>query len=131
MTDKDQWERVTTLHRQGLLMEAEAGYRKIVQSDPANVAALHLLGMILHQQNQSSEALDCLGRALDLGGEQASLLANTAKVYLDLDDEPRALELLGRALDSDPEHYGSLYNQALVFSKMKNRKRVWLLSIDW
>jgi len=36
-------------HKRGNLKQAEAGYRHIINQDPGNSEALHLLGLIAYQ----------------------------------------------------------------------------------
>lgn len=129
MTSKEQWQQITALHRQNRLEEAQAGYRKIIRDDPSNAAAVHLLGMVLHQQGLTAEALDMLEKAIELGGDKPSLLSNTSKVHIDAGNFSKALELLERALRQDPEHFGSLFNQALAL-RQSERPAEGLNSID-
>ena len=37
------------LHRAGHLSQAEQLYRQVLQADPVNADALHLLGLVAHQ----------------------------------------------------------------------------------
>jgi Tfp pilus assembly protein PilF len=43
-------------HQRGKLTEAERLYRDILKVAPGHFDALHLLGILKHQQNQNSEA---------------------------------------------------------------------------
>ena len=59
------------LHRAGHAAEAEAGYRAALAADPAranpgHADALHLLGLLLHQSGNSTDALDFIAEALRL-----------------------------------------------------------------
>src|SRR6266404_1231787 len=58
-------------HQTGDFREAEAGYRNILQSDPGNVDALHLLGILAHQTGRNNEAIELIGRAISRNGLQA------------------------------------------------------------
>lgn len=53
------------LHRSGNLAGAHDAYRKILVADPRNLDALHLLGVLLSEQN-NAEGLDLIGRAVAL-----------------------------------------------------------------
>jgi len=118
MPNPPQWRRVTDLHQQGRLEEAETLYREILGTDPDHVVATHMLGMLLHQLGRSDEALVSLERAIELGGTRPAQLANTAKVYTDLDHSGKALKLLEQALSQDGQHFGAWYNQAQALRKL-------------
>src|SRR5437016_13094256 len=44
--------------------EAENAYRAILQIDPQQADALHLLGLVYHETNRPNLALDCMHRAV-------------------------------------------------------------------
>jgi tetratricopeptide (TPR) repeat protein len=52
------------LHRRGQLPEAETAYRTILQGDPTNAEALHLLGLVTLQSGRPGEAVDLIRQAL-------------------------------------------------------------------
>lgn len=51
-------------HQAGRLREAEALYRALLESDPGNSDALHLLGVAAHQLGRHDEAIGLIGRAI-------------------------------------------------------------------
>src|ERR1700685_1849206 len=51
-------------HRDGRLAEAEALYRQVQMMAPRNFDALHLSGLLAHQQGRAADAVDLLARAL-------------------------------------------------------------------
>ena len=53
-------------YQAGNLQQAERIYREILQVDPRNVPALHLLGLVAHQAGRNDFALHCIGEALRL-----------------------------------------------------------------
>jgi len=57
-------EQAVARHRAGQLGEAAAGYREVLQLHPDQPDALHLLGLLCHQQGQPAEAAELLGRAI-------------------------------------------------------------------
>src|SRR4051812_5085712 len=83
-------ERAIAAHRDGQLPEAEAGYRAVLERDPENSDALHLLGMLAAVAGQPQQALDLVGRALR--GRP------TADMYNTLGIAYRALGQLDQAL---------------------------------
>src|SRR4051794_30559607 len=50
-------------HRSGRLSAAEAGYRAVLQANPAHVDAMHWLGVLLSQAGQFPEAVGLLSAA--------------------------------------------------------------------
>ncbi|MCX8516901.1 MAG: tetratricopeptide repeat protein, partial [Rhodoferax sp.] len=51
-------------HRHGQLALAKTAYEQVLQSQPAHVEALHLLGVLALQSNQHTQALEWMERAL-------------------------------------------------------------------
>jgi tetratricopeptide (TPR) repeat protein len=51
-------------HQAGDLRKAELGYRQVLQVDPGNVHALHLLGLIAHQVGRDDSAVEYILKAL-------------------------------------------------------------------
>ena len=51
-------------HKAGRLSEAETIYQQILQTDPDQPIALHLLGVIAHQTGENELAVDRITRAL-------------------------------------------------------------------
>ncbi len=53
-------------HNVGRLPEAENIYQQILQTNPDQPVALHLLGVIAHQVGKNDTAVDLIARALAL-----------------------------------------------------------------
>jgi tetratricopeptide (TPR) repeat protein len=53
-------------HQAGQRQEAEAVYRQVLQAEPSNADALHLLGVLAYQTGQHQLALDYIERALSV-----------------------------------------------------------------
>lgn len=90
-------------HRAGRLDEAAAGYQAVLRSDPDEVEALQLLGLIRHRQARTEEALTLLDRAVVLDPEHAIAWANRGLVLRALGRPEQANESLRRALALRPE----------------------------
>ena len=80
-------------HQRGQLDEAALIYREILAAQPDQPDALHLLGVVAHQQGDNVRALDWIGRAIARNPRAAAYHANLAEVY-------RALGQLDRAVAS-------------------------------
>src|ERR1700679_1346064 len=73
------------LHRQGRLNEAEAMYRTALSQDPNNPSALHLLGVILHQNKKSAEGVLYIQRAIKLAPQIPAFHNNLGEALRELD----------------------------------------------
>ncbi len=70
------------VHQAGRLAQAEAIYRAVLEDDPRQPHALHLLGVIAHQSSRPHEAVELIGRALAAGGPHPVFHSNFSAVYL-------------------------------------------------
>jgi len=101
------------LHRRGELADAERAYRRLIGEGRASGDAEHMLGLVLHQQGRSEEALGWLERARR-HGEGIPLWVNLASTLLALGRAPEAESLALRALSADPAHAGAMLNLGLA-----------------
>src|SRR5438105_2763513 len=67
-------------HRAGRLPEAERLYRRILEEDPYQVEALHLLGVLAHQVGQDERAVESIAAALRLKPDFAAAHDNLGVV---------------------------------------------------
>jgi len=68
------------LHQSGQLKEAATIYKQVLDTDPANADALHLLGLVSHQSGQSPTAIALIKRALKISANQPDFLRNLANI---------------------------------------------------
>jgi tetratricopeptide (TPR) repeat protein len=85
-------------HQAGDLVAAARGYQAVLARDPAHPDALHLLGVIRHQQGQPAAAVDLIGRAVTLRPGAAAFHANLAEAYRALGQLERAVGCCRTAL---------------------------------
>jgi len=69
-------------HQAGALPQAEQLYRQILQADPDNADALHLLGVLANQTGQYDQAIAYIQKALVRCPREAAFYANLALPYL-------------------------------------------------
>jgi predicted O-linked N-acetylglucosamine transferase (SPINDLY family) len=67
-------------HQEGRLVEAEQRYRRILDVNPDEANALHLLGMLCHQTGRTDEALELLRRSIELSPSTGHFHSNLAGV---------------------------------------------------
>ena len=63
-------------HTAGRLPQAETIYQQILQADPNQPVALHLLGVIAHQRGKNDTAVDLITRALAITPDFAEARSN-------------------------------------------------------
>ena len=68
-------------HMAGRLPEAESIYRQILQTNPDQPVALHLLGLIAHQVGQNDVAVDLMTKALAIKPDYALAYNNLGLTY--------------------------------------------------
>lgn len=110
--------RAYAAHRDGRLVDAERDYRAAIEADPVHTDALHLLGVLRHQQGRHEEAADLVSRAVALRPDDAALQLNLGNALKALGRLDGAIERFRNALTLAPEfplaHYnlGNAYAQA-------------------
>ncbi|MBL26572.1 MAG: hypothetical protein CMM50_03340 [Rhodospirillaceae bacterium] len=102
------------LHRAHDVVGAEAAYREVLRKSPRDPDALHLLGVLLHQQGRHDEALAPLARAAKAQGAGAAVLNNLGEVQRALGAIDDAAASYRRALEKDPRMVSAMSNLGLV-----------------
>jgi tetratricopeptide (TPR) repeat protein len=110
---------VMTTHRSGDLAAAEAGYRAILDRDPDQPDAHHLLGVCLLQRRAGREAFDHVNRAIALRPDVAEFHSTLGRILRKAGKPQAALPSFTRALRLSPG-YGEAENElALALCDMK------------
>jgi tetratricopeptide (TPR) repeat protein len=91
-----------TLHRAGRLDDAEKHYRAVLQQ-VRHPAALHLLGVVLHQRGQHDQAKDLIVQSLQIEPRDFAAHNNLGEVHKALGDFEAALACARRALELNPQ----------------------------
>jgi len=103
------------LHQAGQFGEALPLYQKVLAREPANADALHLLGVLCHQQGDNTRAVDMIGRAVALRPNVAAFHANLAEAYRALGRLDRAVGCCKAALGLAPNYPEALSNLGLAY----------------
>ena len=98
------FEQAMTLHQQGQLEKAEALYRQLLDADASDANALHFLGLLCHQCERDTEALDLLGRARQLVPDYPDTWAVMALCHKTLGRVDDGIAACEQALDRNPRH---------------------------
>jgi len=89
-------------HQAGRLRDAEQAYRQILAVQPDHADALHLLGVLLHQEGKSNLAIDCIERAIALQPQAPDPHYNLALAHQTLKHFEQAAARFKEALRLDP-----------------------------
>jgi tetratricopeptide (TPR) repeat protein len=95
------------LHSEGRLDEAESGYRALLASEPDNVDALHLLGMLRRQRQDLAEARRLLDRARSLAPDRGDVALELAGLYFLEQDLVGARALIEDTIRRNPNQPGA------------------------
>ncbi|KAF0687141.1 Aste57867_21112 [Aphanomyces stellatus] len=111
-------------HRRGELDRAEIGYRRLLALYPRHADAMHLLGLLYHQQNQPHDALPLMLESVAVAPDVGFFRGNLGEVLRTLNDTANAAEQFHLALVVDPNqpqvfiNYMTLLNDAKHFSAL-------------
>ncbi len=101
------------LHRSGRLDAARSTYESVLRHEPNQPDALHLLGIIHHQQGGHEKAADLIRRAMSADRANAAYANSLGSVLLALGRTDQARAAFRQALDRQPgyaEAYTNLGN---------------------
>ena len=104
------------LHQQGRLEPAQALYRQVLELNPRQFDALHLLGVIARQQGDTAAAISLISQAIAIDGAQANAHCNLGVALLDAGRAEEALASHDRAIERNPAY-------ALAWSNRGNALR--------
>lgn len=91
------------LHRSGRLSEAEALYSEVLRRDSSHPDALHLWGVLAHQQGRSQAALTSIAQAIRQNDRNWSYHSNLGNVLQSLGRYDEAIAAHQRAVELAPE----------------------------
>ncbi len=89
-------------HQQGQLGRAQALYQQILAVQPQHAQALHLLGVAAGQVGRFREAVDLIGRAVELDSRNGPAHSNLGNALRELGQYPQALSAHDQAIALDP-----------------------------
>ncbi|MET3131083.1 Flp pilus assembly protein TadD [Oxalobacteraceae bacterium GrIS 1.11] len=107
------------LHQRGQLEQAAALYLAILEREPDNFDALHLLGVFALQSDDAQAACDLIGRALTLRPRDVPAHANLGLALQKLQRWDAALLCYQEALQIDPGHLQALNNCGATLRQMR------------
>jgi tetratricopeptide (TPR) repeat protein len=102
------------LHQAGKLPQAATLYQKILAQEKDNAVAMHLLGVLHHQQGDHAKAIELIGRAVALRPNVPAFHANLAEAYRATGQLERAAGCCRAALGLWPDYPEALCNLGLA-----------------
>jgi tetratricopeptide (TPR) repeat protein len=102
------------VHQAGHLLDAARLYQQILEGDPNQPDALHLLGVLRHQQGDHGLAVELMGQAVALQPTIPAFHANLAEAYRALKQFDRAIGCCRVALRLCPDNPEVLSNLGLA-----------------
>lgn len=115
-------------HLAGRYGEAEASYRLLIDHDPADAEALHLLGVARHQQGAPDEAVALIRQALGLVPDLSAAWQNIILPLMELDRVDEAIAAGAEAMRLSPEKAGARGNYILALVAAKHLARAALVA---
>ena len=106
------------LHQSGRVAEAERLYRQILQADPRQCDALHMLGVLAMQSGQNQMAVELIRQAIAINAWIPAFHNNLGNALKGWGRPQEALAAYGQALRCVPDHTGAHYNLAVTLQDM-------------
>ena len=108
-------------HTAGRLPEAESIYQRILQADPNQHIAMHLLGVIAHQVGKNDIAVDLITKALAIQPDIAGAHNNLGSALNALGRLDEAMASYHKALAINPDLADAHYNLGILLHETGKR----------
>jgi predicted O-linked N-acetylglucosamine transferase (SPINDLY family) len=106
-------------HRQaGRLQEAEQICRRVLDAEPAQAGAWHLLGVVAYQLGRQEEAIACLRRAIALDAGQAAFHDSLGTALQEQGKLDEAVACYRRALELEPGRAAVCNNLGIALKQL-------------
>lgn len=102
------------LHKDSKFDQAELIYRNLLDDEPDNAEALHLLGVLLHQRGESAKATRFIRHAVKLQPQASVFYCNLAEACRAAGDLPEAVANSKKALKLQPGNADALNHMGLA-----------------
>ncbi|MEM9273107.1 MAG: TIGR03032 family protein [Cyanobacteria bacterium P01_F01_bin.143] len=105
------------LTQKGKWKAASALYQQILQDQPNNAGAWHLLGLTSMQQGKQDKALEAIEKAIALDPNQAEFHNHAGVIHFNLGNLEQGISCLQKSLALKPQSLDCRYNLALGLQK--------------
>ncbi len=112
-----------SLAQSGGFSQAEELCLGILRSEPENADALHLAGIVNHQQAKYEAAVQFFCRAISSNGDDPGIYSNLGLAYCELGQQDKAISCFAKSLALDPGMIDALYNMGRAFTRNKEPEK--------
>ncbi len=107
-------------HQEGRLPQAEVIYRQVLQVDPGNSDALHLLGVVCFQAGKYEIAIEFISKAINANTAEPLYYNNIGEAYRALNRLDEAFSCYQNALSLKPDYAEAHNNLGNAFQTQGN-----------
>ena len=106
-------------HQLGQLEDAELIYQKLIEVDPKNADAFHLLGVIAYQMCRHENAVELIGSAIAINPSISIFHSNLGNVLQELKRFDAAVASFEKAIKLQPNYVEAFFNLGNVLMELK------------
>jgi protein O-GlcNAc transferase len=107
-------------HTSGSLAQAKAIYQKILDIEPQQPVALHLIGVVAYQSGENTKAVELINRALSVAPDYADAHNNLGNAYRAMKKPNEAIESFQKAIVINPNYADAYNNLGNTFKELGN-----------
>ncbi len=104
-------------HKLRNLKKAEQLYQEVIKNNPNNSDALHLFGLVAHQNGNNGAAIEYMKKALKISPSNEVFYLNLGNVYSGIEMLNRAIECFKKAISINPDYADAYYNLGRTLQK--------------
>ncbi len=101
----------------GDFRRAERIYRKLLSKNPADVNALHLLGLLYHAKGKHFEAVSLIRKAIGYHPTEPAMYTNLGVIFESRGMHTEAMACYRRAINVNPKAWEAHFNLGNVYSQ--------------
>ncbi len=113
------FQQALSLHQNGHLPQAKTLYEEILVAHPNHFDALHLLGVIAHQNKNHRRAVDLIGKAIELSPRDAAFHYHRGLALQALKQLDAAVASYDKAIALKPDLAEACSNRGLALQELK------------
>jgi len=109
-------------HRAGELAKAEQLYNSILEDEPGNVDALHLLGVLYSETERHNIGIRYIRHAIELFPEMVEAHYNLGNVLTNINQQVEAIASYEEATRLNPSHSNAWLNKGDAYRRLRKMK---------
>ena len=112
-------QRAVELHQLGRLDQAEAVYRQLIEIEPRNADALHLLGVIAIQTGHYQGAVEIISQAIVMNSNVANFYSSQGIALQELKQLDAALASYDKAISLRPDYAEAYFSKGNILHSLR------------